>query len=193
MKKKDFIRPETIEAIHALSTQDNSELRYNSLLKPGNAKTGTLGKYGAMSITKGLPIHDCPQWTEACSKVYYAIKFATWGSLKQGMAGHYSRLAHQDMDALYRLLRRDIQATLVYEPDGFIVRIHEASDFVSIEHVDVYRKLAEEFSSVLLYGYSRGWVDEEIGAALDAINHLSNVYVRKASTAQDLLELEERP
>jgi hypothetical protein len=180
MKKKDFIRPETIEAIHALSAQDNAELRYNSLLKPGNAKTGKHGKYGAMRITKGLPIHDCPQRTEACSKVCYAIKFATWGSLKQGMAGHYSRLAHQDTEALYRLLRRDIQVTLVYEPDGFIIRIHEAGDFVSAEQVKFYQKLAEEFSSVLFYGYSRGWVDEEVGIALEAINQLPNVFIRES-------------
>lgn len=180
MKKQDFIRPTTMEAIHALSIQDNQELRYSSLLKPGNGKTGTHGKFGSMRITKGLPIHDCPNRTEACSKVCYAIKFATWGNLKQGMAGHYSRLAHNDTDTLWSLMRRDIQATLVYEPDGFIIRIHEAGDFVSPEHVMVYHRLALEFSSVIYFGYSRGWADEAIGPTLEAINELPNVFIRES-------------
>lgn len=180
MKKIDFIQADTLAAIHDLSRDYDRELRYRPLLKDGNEKTGTHGKFGAVRITKGLPVHDCPDATPECSRACYAIKFATWGSLKQGMAGHYSRLAHEDPERLHQLLRRDIQATLVYEPDGFLLRIHEAGDFVSAAHAEVYDRLAREFENVTFFGYSRAWVSPAIAAVLARMNNLPNVAIRES-------------
>lgn len=180
MKKRDYITPATLAAIHDLSRQDEHELRHTSLLKPGNVKTGTHGKHGAMRLTKGLAVHDCPDATAACAKACYAIKFATWGTLKQGTAGHYSRLAHQDPEQLYQLLRRDLQAILIYEPEGFTVRIHEAGDFVSAAHVEVYHRLAVEFATVRFFGYSRAWTNPGIAPALRQLNSLPNVTIRES-------------
>jgi hypothetical protein len=180
MKRNVFVQAVTLDAIHALAREDAHELRHTSLLKPGNAKTGTQGKYGSVRITKGLPIHDCPDATPACSKACYALKFATWGTLKQGNAGHYSRLAHENPEELHRLLRRDVLATLIYEPEGFIVRIHEAGDFVNAAHAEVYLRLAVEFPTVTFFGYSRGWVNRAIAPVLVAMNGLLNANLRES-------------
>ena len=180
MKKTDFIQPATMAAIHDLSHADDAELRYRPLLKTGNDKTGTHGRYGAVRITKGLPIHDCPDATPECRRVCYAVKFATWASKKQGVAGHYSRLAHEDPERLYQLLRRDVQATMVYEPDGFLLRIHEAGDFVSAVHAKVYDRLARESPTVTFFGYSRAWVNQAIAAVLTRMNDLPNVSIRES-------------
>ena len=180
MKRIDFILPTTLEAIHSTADSADHELRHTSLLKTGNAKTGTHGKHGAMRLTKGLPVHDCPDATPACSAACYAIKFSTWASLKQGVAGHYSRLAHNEPERLYQLLHRDLQAALAYEPDGFILRIHEAGDFVNAAHANVYHRLAEAFETVQFYGYSRGWVNPAIAPVLIALNELPNVAIRES-------------
>lgn len=180
MKRHDFIQPTTLAAIHDLALENAHELRYTSLLKPGNSKTGTHGRYGAMRLTKGLPIHDCPDRTPACSTACYAIKFATWGTMRQGIAGHYSHLAHEDTPELYRLLRRDALATIIYEPEGFTVRVHEAGDFVSAAHAQVYLALARDFPTVRWFGYSRAWVNAAIAPVLVAMNELLNVAIRES-------------
>ena len=180
MKRHDFSQPATVAAIHALSREHDHELRHTSLLKAGNSKTGTQGNYGAVRITKGLPVHDCPDATPACSRACYALKFATWGTLKQGIAGHYSRLAHEDPERLYQLLRRDVQATLVYEPDGFLLRVHEAGDFVSPAHAAVYVRLAAEYPAVTFFGYSRAWTNQSIVPHLITLNELPNVTIRES-------------
>lgn len=183
MKKAEFIKPTTLEAIHTLAEADAADLRRDALLQKGNGKTGTEGKYGAVRLTKGLPVHDCFWRTKVCEQVCYAIKFSTWGTLKQGMAGHYSRLAHQDCESLYAYLERDIRAALVYEPDGFLIRIHEAGDFVSFAHIQVYHRLAEQFPNVQFWSYSRAWVDPTMAIALQAINELPNVVIRESLDA----------
>lgn len=148
------------------------------LLISGNDKTGQFGRYGVMKVTRGLPIWDCPSATELCRKACYAIKYTLWNAgKKRDMGETYSYLSHHDTELLHWILRRDVAASLIYAKN-LVTRIHDSGDFVSVEHVNVYHKLAREFPDLTLFGFSRSFDDEGMCPSLLELARLPNVKIR---------------
>lgn len=180
MIKADYIKAETLEIAHnkARSTQTPS------LLLKGNAKTGTLGKFGYMYRTKGLAIHDCPERTETCQNACYAVMDHLFNLERGNGAAHfYSNLAHNDPLSLFDKLDLEIADLLSNKrirDKGLVIRIHESGDFVSRLHVRVYIWLADKYKDVTFFGYSRSWNKPSIAGALSELNALPNVNIRES-------------
>lgn len=174
MRKVDYVALD-VETIHA------GNIPHGRLLLDGNDKTGNVGRYGRMYLTKGLPIKDCHWSTDSCREACYAVKGVLWNIDKGANVGQeYSFLAHHDPCALYDRLHSEI-ATVVAKHNTVVIRIHEAGDFVSRMHVIVYQWLASAFPTVTFYGYSRAWVDPDMAQALNELNAMPNAMVREST------------
>jgi hypothetical protein len=177
MLKTDYVKDGTLAILH--ERVEDSDAR---LIQDGNNKTGKHGKFGTMFVTRGLPIWDCPNSTVACRKACYAIKFLLWNtenSKLASMGAVYSKLAHNNTDKLYDRMDNELKALeSIYRK--IVIRIHEAGDFVSYDHADVYLKLAIKYPDVHFFGYSRAFVNADILPVLNALNALPNVVIRES-------------
>lgn len=183
MLKKDFMAMDLaalhdkVEAILPAWLADPE----NRLVRSGNAKTGTIGRFGRMYKTKGLVIHDCPGASEGCRKACQMLAFACWRTEDEYVRAWesvYSYLAHRDLPLLKKVLKRDIgylSATAT-----IIIRMHEAGDFINEAHARVYLELAREFPLVRFFGYTHS---AHVPGVLDVLveaNQLANFMVRES-------------
>lgn len=181
MKRDVFTQPETLAFIHAIGETHTTAYTTRPLLLKGNTKTGDTGKKGLMRVTRGIPIHDCPNFSEACGRECYAIKYMIWNiGRSMDMGEHYSYLAHKKTAQLYGTLKRDIMVLKAY-PMPIVVRVHDAGDFVSVAHVRVYAKLAMEFPEVQFFGYTHSDMAGTIGRAILRMCKLPNVSFREST------------
>lgn len=179
---------------HARTTMDEWRANGGRLVKVGNSKLGERGRYGAMLVVSGLAFHDCPGRTEACTKICYAEGFHFLMFLHQ-RKGHnhiYSYLVHNDLTRLKEWLIEDIQHyhdryKIVRCP--VIVRIHEAGDFVSADHVSVWAEIAVAMPDVTFYGYSHSYRVEGIVGALNEANTLPNFRVRESFDSDEVPDM----
>lgn len=155
----------------------------NQLVRAGNRKTGEQGRYGVMVKTKGLVWHDCPGRSPGCGECQI-LAFATWRkdltAYIKSYEAVYSYLAHHDLDTLYDVLVRDLSYHSTFAQPRLIVRIHEAGDFVSANHVGVYQRLAMTFPDIWFFGYSHSTPTPDVANALRGANVLPNFMVRQS-------------
>ena len=167
----------------AAKALDTWRAKGGMLIKLGNIKLGERGRYGTMLVASGLAWHDCPGKTEACAKICYAERFHYLSFLsKRNGANHiYSYLAHNDLPKLKKWLMEDLASykerlDMIRCP--IVVRIHEAGDFVSAAHADVWSDVATAYPTIQFYGYTHSFHVLTILVALNALNGLPNVSVR---------------
>lgn len=179
LTKVQYRTPETLAAImdHARAVGT-----LPALFKVGNSKLGAAGRRAhLLLVVSGLAGHDCPGRTDGCGGCYAeGYRYLMAASNKRGSQWAYSYLARLDVDRLERTIRSELAAHIAHMPAGsrVVVRIHEAGDFLSAEHADVWRDVAEDFPDVVFYGYSRSWTVPGIASVLSAMNTLPNVIIR---------------
>lgn len=185
MLKTDFLTMD-LKALHdQVGMHVRAWLRNpaNRLIRGGNRKTGEEGRYGLMVKTKGLVWHDCPGRSPGCGECQM-LGFATWRAdfeaYTKSYESVYSYLAHRDLDTLYNVLYRDISYYSTFADPRLIVRIHEAGDFISADHVGVYQKLAMNLPNVWFFGYTHSMLLPNIGKTIQAANLLPNFMVRES-------------
>ncbi len=157
------------------------------VLVDGNTKTGTVGAHGLMKLTRGLPYWSCPGASTACARDCYANFMPLLSFDKQADIGFgYTYLALEAPEVLYALLARDLKV-LQKVPVPVVVRVHDAGDFVSVDHVDVYRRLATEFPGTTFWGFSHSWPLPGLGDHLEVLNRLPNVCIRESTDPSRVL------
>lgn len=151
--------------------------------KLGNVKIGTQGARGLALVYAGLAFHDCPGKTAACRSFCYAqgVRYLDAAAHRTGACFLYSWLSRFDLPRLESIITAEIgarmyRARLLGVP--VVVRVHEAGDYVSAEHAEMWRRIAEAHPAVIFYGYTRSDRVPAIRPALQALAALPNFHLR---------------
>lgn len=151
--------------------------------KHGNIKIGTQGARGLALVYSGLAWHDCPGRTAACRNFCYAqgVRYLDAAASRAGASFLYSWLARFDLPRLQAIITAEIGARM-YRARllglRVVVRVHEAGDYVSLQHAEMWRAIAEAHPDVAFYGYTRSDRVPAIRPALQALAALPNFHLR---------------
>jgi hypothetical protein len=184
MNHAAFVLPSTLDLIFEMGEKQAKEYEYRPILVAGNKKIGHVGPQGVMFLTRGISYWSCPGKTEGpggCANGCYA-HFMSHLNLARGsdIGAGYTYMAFKDIDRLERLIGRDLQGYANY-PSKIFVRVHDAGDFISPEHVKMYYRLAVRFPNVQFWGMSHSFAIPKIRLQLVRLNRLPNVFIREST------------
>lgn len=184
MNHQQFTEPKTLDLVFEIGERQAKFYENSPILVAGNSKVGHLGPEGIMWVTRGISYWSCPGKTlevGGCAKGCYA-HFMVYLSLHRDadIGCGYTYLSFHDLPRLSRYLDRDLT---VYAQSSLkqYVRVHDAGDYVSAEHVRMYRSLAEKHPNVQFWGMSHSWVIPAIAEELAQFNKLPNVLIREST------------
>lgn len=141
-----------------------------TLLRQGN------GKVGPNVWTWSLPaIATCPGATDGpdgCVSGCYATKgYYSYPSLQQALIKRWE--LSEQADRFVALLSKELDRLA----DGTVIRIHASGDFFSVEYIRAWVELANLYSRLTFYAYTRSWRVKELRAELNRLRKLANVTI----------------
>lgn len=150
--------------------------------KLGNSKIHARGTKAITLVYSGIAWHDCFP-TEGCGKCY-AMRFRYLHALahRKGRAWLYSYMSREAIPQLEYIINSEIARELIRANMLRIrlaVRIHEAGDFISPDHVAMWHRIAKNNPSVVFWGYTRSdKVSDAMRNAIVSFSQNDNVHMR---------------
>ena len=150
--------------------------------KDGNSKIHHRGSKAMTLVYSGLAWHDCMP-TAGCNSCY-AMKFNYLNNhgWRKGSSYIYSYMArfHPELlgeiiEAEIRKKHKDVKRLRMQ----LATRIHEAGDYLSVEHVKMWHRIIKLFPDVIFWAYTRS--DIQPGPIQDAILEMAkepNLHIR---------------
>lgn len=146
-----------------MSTVNNT--KYRSRLTDGNIKV----KAFMFSLP---PVKSCLN-NKSCKDACYAKKaYNQYPSAKNLWDDNFSLVKH-DLDALYLDLLVQLHDISKKAAHKRVIRIHQSGDFYNQAYINMWADLAEQFPTILFYGYTK--VDKLLD--LTYIRSLNNVNI----------------
>lgn len=155
-----------------------------TLGKEGNSKIHATGTKALTLIYSGLAWHDCFP-TVGCNKCYaMGFRYLSNAAKRRGKAWLYSFMSRNSIEHLEFIIKGEIQEKIVKARRlGLLlaVRIHEAGDFISPEHVEMWNRIVKYFASenVVFWAYTRSdKASEQLRDSIIEFSKNDNVYIR---------------
>ena len=112
---------------------------------------------------------SCPGASAYCASICYARHgHYLFGSVQAKYAANLAAWEAGDLEHL-------LAAELGTLKPGTVIRLHTSGDFLSVEYVDMWGRLATAFPALTFYAYTRSWVVRAIKRELDKLRKLPNV------------------
>ena len=150
--------------------------------KNGNSKIGARGVKAYTLVYSGVAWHDCTP-TIGCNSCY-AMGFRYMHAIahRKGKSWLYSYMAREAIEPLEFIIRHEIMEALIKCKRlglTLAVRIHEAGDFISPEHVAMWDRIAKEFKTAVFWCYTRSdLASDAMRDALVSFAENENVHCR---------------
>lgn len=186
MKLKELLDNPRDEEFYPNWTEE--QIENITLIGRGNQKIGNCGIHAGMMLkTVGIPVKDCPGARECKFSCYAIPLFLLNSDLNSKWQNNklYSYLAHKNPKKLLEKLTKECEEfeevhKLTERKAPIVFRIHEAGDFVSVQHIFVYLYLAKRYPKIQFYGYSHNFHLKEQREYLEILNNLPNVHIRES-------------
>lgn len=153
-----------------------------SIGKRGNSKIHARGTKAITLVYSGTAWHDCYP-TAGCDKCY-AMRFRYLHAIahRKGKAWLYSYMIRNSIPELEWIIGQEIDKAVI---DGRLyrlqvaVRIHEAGDYISAEHVAMWDRIVKKYPKVIFWSYTRSdKASDTLREAIVSFSENDNVHIR---------------
>jgi hypothetical protein len=148
----------------------------NNLYAPKNRLTDGNIKVKAYLFSMP-PIQSCLNH-KSCFKSCYATKsYTQYPNVKKLWNDNFN-LAQNELNHLYSDLKNQCLKISTQKKHKRVIRIHQSGDFISVEYINLWAKLANEFSNILFYSYTKVLNHSKpFYKAISELNTLKNVNI----------------